>query len=70
MYSFSLRLFSSALSGPVARQDVALELTHLQETELKLDKLIQNCTLQIYQMFENQHAQRYPSSASSVSVSR
>lgn len=50
----------------MAHQDIAQELMHLQEKETRLDKLIQNCTLQIYQLFENQHAQRYPSAASQV----
>lgn len=62
----SIIFFFSPLSGPVTREDISQELMHLQEKEMRLDQLIQNCTLQIYQLFENQHAQKYPSAVSSV----
>lgn len=37
-----------------------LELKALIEEERKLDELIQSCTRQVHQMFENRHSQRYP----------
>lgn len=61
--------FSPLLSGPVTNQDFAQELMDLQQKEMKLDKLIQNCTLQIYQLFENQHTQKYPSAVSNITNS-
>lgn len=45
--------------GPVTHQDFAQELRHLEEKEMKLDQLIESCTLQIYQLFENQQDQRF-----------
>lgn len=57
----------SPLSGPVTHQDFAQELRHLEEKEMKLDQLIESCTLQIYQLFENQQDQRYPFSSVSCS---
>lgn len=36
------------------------ELRDLVDEEKKLDELIQSCAVQVHQLCENQHCQRYP----------
>lgn len=46
--------------GGQANMRIDQELKSLIEEERKLDELIQSCTRQVHQMFENRNSQRYP----------